>query len=247
MYLYPYKTGSEGAKQLALALNIKRIKHNNSNFKGSPMKQVINWGAGTLPDEVLKCDVINHPDDVKEVSNKLTFFQKYEGVCNLPEYTTEKEVAAEWLDNGSMCVCRKVLTGSGGEGIVMALTRDELVDAPLYTKYVKKKDEYRIHFFNGEVFDVQRKARALEVVDDKVNWQVRNHENGFVFVRQDVVTPPSVSEEAKKFIEATGLDFGAIDIIYNAKEDKGYILEVNTAPGLTGTTLENYVKEFQNV
>lgn len=246
-YLYAYNQSSEGAKKLALELNIKRIKHRNSNFKGNINKDVINWGATELPEEVKKCNVINSPEEVQKVSNKLTFFQTYNDSCNLPEFTTDRKVAEEWLDNGYMCVCRTLLAGSGGKGIVISTVRDELVNAPLYTRYVKKKDEYRLHFFNGEIFDTQRKARTLEADDEKVNWQVRNHENGFVFVRTDVNPPEAVNEEAMKFIEATGLDFGAIDIIYNAREDKAYILEVNTAPGLTGTTLENYAKEFNNV
>ena len=31
-----------------------------------------------------------------------------------------------------------------------------------------------------------------------------------------------------------------VDIIYNAKEDKCYCLEVNTAPGIEGTTCVSY-------
>ena len=42
-------------------------------------------------------------------------------------------------------------------------------------------------------------------------------------------------------IKVLGLDFGAVDIIYNKQEDKWYVLEVNTAPGIYGTTLDKYV------
>jgi D-alanine-D-alanine ligase-like ATP-grasp enzyme len=40
------------------------------------------------------------------------------------------------------------------------------------------------------------------------------------------------------------LDFGAVDIIYNAKRNECYVLEVNTAPGLEGTTVEKYATKF---
>jgi len=43
-------------------------------------------------------------------------------------------------------------------------------------------------------------------------------------------------------VDALCLDFGAVDIIYNEHEDKYYVLEVNSAPGLEGTTLEKYVE-----
>jgi glutathione synthase/RimK-type ligase-like ATP-grasp enzyme len=48
-------------------------------------------------------------------------------------------------------------------------------------------------------------------------------------------------------VSALGLDFGAVDIIWNEREDKCYVLEVNTAPGLQGSTLENYANAIMEV
>jgi len=45
-------------------------------------------------------------------------------------------------------------------------------------------------------------------------------------------------------VSALGLDFGAVDIIYNEHENQYYVLEVNTAPGLEGTTVEKYAEAF---
>ena len=36
------------------------------------------------------------------------------------------------------------------------------------------------------------------------------------------------------------LDFGAVDVIYNTHQNKYYVLEVNTAPGLEGQTVTIY-------
>ena len=51
-------------------------------------------------------------------------------------------------------------------------------------------------------------------------------------------------------INACQLDFGAIDMAYVYNEHSGeheaYVIEVNSAPGLEGTTLHNYVSYFQN-
>jgi D-alanine-D-alanine ligase-like ATP-grasp enzyme len=46
-------------------------------------------------------------------------------------------------------------------------------------------------------------------------------------------------------IKSLGLDFGAIDMIYNERRNQYYVLEVNTACGLTGTTLDKYVEVFK--
>ena len=41
---------------------------------------------------------------------------------------------------------------------------------------------------------------------------------------------------------AVGLKIGAVDIIWNELENKCYVLEINTAPGLEGTTLVKYTE-----
>ena len=69
---------------------------------------------------------------------------------------------------------------------------------------------------------------------------VRNLANGWVFCRDNVVEPDGLRDAAVSACAALGLDFGAVDIIWNERENKCYVLEVNTAPGLQGTTLENY-------
>jgi glutathione synthase/RimK-type ligase-like ATP-grasp enzyme len=122
--------------------------------------------------------------------------------------------------------------------------KDQLVDAPLYTRYIKKKEEYRIHVFQGDAFFVQRKARKKEVPDDQVNWKVRNLAGGFIFANQNVEVDDVARNEACNAVAALALDFGAVDII-RGTDGKYYVLEVNTACGLEGTTLEKYVEKFQ--
>lgn len=247
VYLYAYNSGSEGAKALTQALNIKRIKREKSKFRGGPGKVVINWGSATLPDQVAACEVLNKPQAVNNACDKLKSFELFKKAgVSIPPFFTKKEEADEYFRENPErpIVCRTKLRGHSGAGIVIAEDVGALVDAPLYTAYVNKKEEYRYHVFNGEVVDVQRKARKKEVPDDQVNWKVRNLDGGFIFAREGVVVSPVASEEAVKAVSALGLDFGAVDIIWNQKEDKYYALEVNTAPGLTGTTLEGYAKRI---
>lgn len=246
MFIYGYKFGSKSVKNLSVATGVKRIKHENSKFKGGAHKSVLNWGATALPREVLKCTVYNKPENVRMSSNKLMFFDavKNQGLGEgprVPQHSTSTEDVKKYLANGEMWVARKVLAGHSGEGIVIMDHEEDFVNAPLYTKYVKKRYEYRVHISNNGVFDIQRKAKRKDIEDDDVNWQVRNHDNGFIYMRGDNdETPDDVTEQAKKAFAVTGLDFAAIDVIYNSHEKKAYVLEVNTAPGLEGTTLENY-------
>jgi glutathione synthase/RimK-type ligase-like ATP-grasp enzyme len=121
----------------------------------------------------------------------------------------------------------------------------DVPDAPLYTKYEKRKREYRVHVWGNEVLDVTEKRKRRGVDADS---RIRSWDNGWVFCREDVNYPPHVASVAVDAVHALGLDFGAVDVGYNVLKERAFVFEVNTAPGLEGTTLEkfaNKIKELQ--
>lgn len=246
--IYPYNSASESARDLGKALGIKRISHNNSRFVGQPDRVVINWGAGKLPEEVSKCLILNRPEAVAIASNKLDFFRRMQGHTQIVPFTTSEHDVEVWINAGYEVVARTVLNGHSGEGIVLFSSMEDFVEAPLYTLYMPKKHEFRVHVFRGEVVDTQRKARRRDVPDDQINWKIRNHDNGFIFARnEEFIVPECVHKQAVRAVKSCGLDFGAVDVIYNQKEDTAYVLEVNTAPGLTGETLVGYTQRLEAV
>lgn len=243
VYLYPYKTASVSSKLLAEALGGKRIKHLQSRFKPGPRKMLINWGASYIPEEYLKYGVLNHPDACERATDKHQALLAMDPMVTLPLFTTDRQEALQWLLEGPV-VCRTQLKGYGGAGIHIAETEQEMVASPLYTKYIKKKSEWRVHIFCEEVLMVQRKVRDMDVPVEDVQWRVRNHANGFVFQQHGDKPPICVIKESAAAIKALGLDFGAVDVVYNSHHDEAYVLEVNTAPGLVGTTLERYTNKI---
>jgi glutathione synthase/RimK-type ligase-like ATP-grasp enzyme len=102
---------------------------------------------------------------------------------------------------------------------------------------VKKKNEYRVHVFKDAVIDVQQKRKRREA---DVDYRVRNHEGGWVFCRENVDCPADVTREALKAVHALGLNFGAVDVGWNEHYEEACVYEVNSAPGLEGTTLLIY-------
>ena len=251
MVLITPQRGSKSGAALARALGIKKLNDKKIKiFVGSKDTLVINWGNSDPPPNVLKSPMLNKPEAIGAAVNKkiaLQMLREY-GVC-VPDFTTEEATAKLWVDLGFAVVARHTLTGSGGEGIqILESPNDFPCNAPLYTQYIPKKSEFRVHVLMGNVFDIQRKMRRKDIPDDKVNWQVRNHNNGFVFGRNGELLENGMYEvlstEAVRATKALGLDFGAVDIIWNNKRGLAYVLEVNTAPGLEGTTLENYVDVF---
>lgn len=254
MKIYSYNNGSKSAKALAAALGAKLVKH-----EGKPLNlrdYVINWGCSQLTRELVDARrhfgvaepslILNWPDCIAKAVNKLTAFQAMEGAVSIPEFTTNHADASKWIDEGHTVVCRLKLTGHSGEGIVIVGPDEGIANlplAPLYTKYVKKNAEYRVHVFGDEAFFVQKKARKLEVPDEEVNWQVRNLKGGFIYANQNVEASEAIINQAKLAIAALGLDFGAVDIVVK-KDGTPYVLECNTACGLEGTTLDKYVEQF---
>lgn len=248
--IYSYNKGSESAKALAEALGVRRIKHEGSKYKPKRGDTIINWGSSQVPVELQNGNaiILNPPEAIAKASNKLSAFQVFkEAGVPIPEFTTKLEDAYAWIkDLKATVVARTKLNGHSGDGIVMVENGNigELPRAPLYTEYVKKVNEFRLHVFRGEVFFIQRKARKKEVPDNEVNWQVRNHANGFIFAHQGVDVPDGHKEAAVKAVAALGLDFGAVDLI-ETKKGECFVLEVNTACGLEGTTLEKYVEKIR--
>lgn len=240
--IIPYRQASKSAKALARALGGKILLIEGSRYVPVPHDVLINWGntSTSLP------GLLNPPVVIKRVSNKKTFFEMMSlgGLGSLlPEFWISKDIPTEKYP----VVCRGVLSGHSGEGITISKNSSGLIEARLYTRYHKKSCEYRIHLgmLGEEVLQisVQQKKRRLD--HPNPDWKVRNHQNGFIYARADIQVPEIVMDYAKRVFVASGLDFGAVDVIYSNKTGETYVLEINTAPGLEGTTVEDYETFFR--
>lgn len=179
------------------------------------------------------------PFVLREGTDKLTQFRRFtDGNVSCPDWTTERAVAAGWLADGPV-VCRTLLRGSEGRGIVVAETPEQLVDAPLYTKYTKKRKEFRVHVLNGEVIDVQEKRKRREY-DAGRDTRIRNTSNGYVFCRDGLVEPDGLRDLSLRAVQSLGYSLGAVDVGFNERDNRCFVFEVNSTPGMEGTTLENY-------
>lgn len=241
--IFPYKLGSLSAKRLARALRVLRVGH-NYNAKRSDI--IVNWGNSKPPHFKWLNDDLNKPHSIALASNKIKTFTELEckGFDHIPQYTISKDIAKHLIDMGDTIYCRSTVTGHSGRGIVIASNSNELINAPLYTVKTKHKDEYRVHVFKGEVLDVQKKKRKLGFTGRSSG--IRNHTNGWIYARADVAVPDMLCPIAVQAVELLGLDFGAVDIGHRVIDNKFFVFEVNTAPGLEGSTLDKYAKAIYN-
>ena len=240
--LFPYKIGSVSAKRLARALGVLRV---SPSYNARRKDVIVNWGNSTPPHFRWMEQDLNKPQFIALASNKLRTFTQlnHAGFKCLPQFTTELIDAKDWCESGKTVYCRTKLMGHSGSGIVIANSPSEVVQAPLYTVATKHKHEYRVHVFKSKVIDVQMKRKRNGA---QGGTGIRNHENGWVYARAEIAPPEELLLSSLSAVKLLGLDFGAVDIGHRLIDNKFFVFEVNTAPGITGTTLDNYAKAIYN-
>ena len=241
--LFPYKLGSLSAKRLARTLGILRV---SPSYNARRKDVIVNWGNSNPPHFRWMEQDLNKPQEIALACDKRNTFHWLEqhGFTDLPIWTTSRQEAYELMGVHNKSVyCRQTTTGHSGRGIIIATNNYELVDAPLYTLATKHKHEYRVHVFKNKVIDIQMKRKRLGATG---NVGIRNHANGWVFTRAEIAPPEELLSSACKAVNLLGLDFGAVDIGHRLIDNKFFVFEVNTAPGLEGTTLNNYATAINN-
>lgn len=247
--LIGYNHASEGLKNLQETLQemcperrVLRVRKDSERYKRRPSDLIVTWG-NIGPNEY-ESEMVYQAKKI--ACNKLRTFQLFKDKNVIhPDWTTDLAVAAGWcLAEGKTVVARTILDGHSGEGIIL-LTADNFHSAapqncPLFVMYKKKKHEFRVHVYNNQVIDIVQKKRRADA--ETVDNQIRNHQNGWVYCREDIVQPDGLQELALHAVQALGLLHGAVDIIYNELENTCYCLEVNTAPGVEGTTCVKYAE-----
>lgn len=221
-----------------------------SNKPNSPsLKALSKTLASATRQKVLRTKRARSPKDVvfKVGTSKIIQLQAFQNnLVSCPEWTTSKDTAKLWVaQKGKQVMCRILVKASAGKGCVIAETQEELVDAPLYTSYIKKKYEYRVHVFDAKVIDKQIKRQKSGYVGTR-DTRIRNVHNGYVFCREGFTEDSRLDELALKAVAALDQTYGAVDIIYNQKQDAYFVLEVNNQPGMQGTTLEKYTQAIVN-
>ena len=246
--IYPYKLQSKSAKALSESLSDLRCKRvrENGNYSYHDNHVVINWGNPRYPNWWNQNNyIVNIPQFVENAQNKHKSFVIMLGNVRIPKFTDEIRYAKEWIEEDRVVVARTLLRGCGGRGIQLIDNADDLPDCALYTRYVKKSDEYRVHIFRGTIIFLQKKM--LRHGSEGNNFQIRNYANGWIFGSKNIAVPQDVVEQALLAVKALNLDFGAVDVGWQESSQKAFVYEVNTAPALEGTTLDLYSQHIRGL
>jgi hypothetical protein len=243
-WFYPHARGLPTVRDLTAALDSSRIiLRVRSRYIPRGREFRINWGNSSTPFPVS----LNQPGAVANAVSKTRSFQLFQeaGVPS-PAWTYDRDVAIQWLKDGHI-LGRDLDSGSQGRGITVyrkGTEPDAVGRHPFYVKYFRKEREFRVHVFAGEVIFHQEKLKRNGV--DNADKYVRAHDRGWCFAFNHFgakPVPAGVDGPAVDAVRALRLDFGAVDLGWNAGAG-GTVFEVNTAPGLENSSLAAYVKAF---
>lgn len=115
-----------------------------------------------------------------------------------------------------------------------------------YSEHVENFAKKRGKAIDKDTMDLimDRMARKFATGADMV---VRSNTRGWKFSRLKLTTlNTALAEEAVKAVKALGLDYAAVDCCIDHNGDV-YIIEVNTGPGLEGTSLEAWVTALKDL
>jgi len=175
------------------------------------------------------------------------------------EWTEDKGVALQWAgERREKVVCRTKLGGHSGDGIVIARNPDQVVDAPLYSRYFRKVREYRVfmaatRFHLGD-YDPEEHIKVLYLaskrntgdVKERDDLLIRSKTNGWVY-QHEAEYIAGINTELGQACHGFMSEFMdhvndwdhawimALDVAQDA-DGTCKVLEANLAPGLNEHT-----------
>lgn len=225
---------------------LRKLGHNVRYIQPHPRTDVVlNWGsAREIP---FLRTVLNNPRSVRTATSKRASYRVFEA-AGIPtcEITTSRDIATDW-GRTQRIIGRNADHGSGGAGIVVYEEGTPIGEHRFYVKYFRKQREFRLHIYKGIVLRIleKLKRRGFEQRDP----YIRSHLRGWVFASNHLLNnpcPPEVLELGVLAVHSLGLDFGGVDIGWNTNRNRGIVFEVNTAPGLEGSTPQLYANAIHN-
>lgn len=231
MIIRTYSAAAVSALRLAIQLGCKVITPKNQ--QSAPIDElIVNWGSS---EPTPHTRVLNNPVPVAIAVNKIAAFALMKDKVQTVPATTDDQTAILWLAEGHRVFARHKIEAADGEGMEEIFLNNGIPKAPLYTRFVPSDREYRVtccRDTKGNVIPVFVQRR-VPVDIHLPRHDVKTSSNGYGFRHVTHGWSQKVMDEACKAVEAIGLDFGGVDVLYRIADNHVAVLEVNTAPELT--------------
>lgn len=200
---------------------------------------------------------INKAEAIKNSSNKIRMKKCFD----------EANVkSAKWCvgmpNDFRFPVIGKLINGSRGRGIKLFNTIEQIeeflnndnIKNYLFEEYFSGVREYRLHVTKEGCFYSCRKMLKKDTPDDQRFFK---NDSNCVWILEDnpafekPLNWDQIVEECVKALNATGLDFGAVDLRVSSNKDKEgnivqnpnfMVIEINSAPSFGEITLKKYIE-----
>lgn len=244
-------TGTTG-RLLAKELEVEYVDQ-STRPQLSSYKMCIRWGCTAFSGLVAEFTV-NTPESIGLASRKdAALLTMQRAGVRVPLSKSVEELSADNVDKLLPAVFR-TRYHQGGRGFALVNSVEEfLILGKEFThgvQLIDKVSEWRVHsgdFLGRRLLIVQKKfLPEFNNMEDEVVW---NFKNGWRFSTTFSIRliPDGLVGEAEAAVKSLGLHFGAVDIV-ESRSGEVFVLEVNTAPGLTcPATQEPYFKFFKEV
>lgn len=232
-------------KALAEAMGIP----SGANLKGHP-DVIIRWGSSApLATKALQ---INSAESIAVTANKLAALQKmHEAGVPVPGFAS-LDTVFESFSEGRLklpIIGRSLYHHSGRDfyfckstaDVAKAFSNDRV---EYFISYIEINREFRVHVIGDKIIKVIEKVESEEGATDKI---IRSNHLGWQFKKILVDdTPLKIKQIARAAIKALSLDFGAVDIILD-KKNNVYVLECNSAAGLNDIGIDLYADKLNSL
>lgn len=209
------------ALKLAQVSNVIRL---NRGSRGD-----INWGRN-------RADTLLNPN-ISNATNKRVMCELFAS-HNVP---APRLYSPDGLSSASFPLVGRPDNHTKGRGFWLCHSMTDVVramrgtsrkrGATHFLEYITAPREYRVHIFKGKSIRISEKG-----------YLTPNKRDGYI-TRKPQHNVKHVRRAAKAALEALGLDFGAVDVL--ADDQRCWVLECNTAPGLGGSMPSLYVNAFK--
>lgn len=256
--IFSYKNTSRSARKLQSALDEQNIDtlylYPEKEYRPRHSDLIIGWGSGNWPewkDRALdiNCTWLNQSDTISNSVSKDTAFELFNfDLVPIPHITRDSQEARVMLRDGHIVLARTETEGHDGSGLIVMRHPRDFISADLYTQYEEKTDEFRVHVWQGETFWGQIREiitdRSNKYYRERPDMQIRTSSNGWTLFVYNRNMPDECKVVAQAAIKALGLDFGAVDIGWNAQTGRAIVYETNTSPELSNRTCDAYVSKI---
>lgn len=240
-----YNKGSATtAKALARLLNLTPRKE-----QGEQDQIKVRYGNSTPPTNTLQDTTLNSSTAIELVSDSARFSSwALEHGFNATQYIHKNDVN---FDEITYPVLLRKKYHHGGLDIKVIQNREhfntlkasgETNGYGYIVPIVHVDTEFRIHVLGNEAVKMFKKTGG-ELTD---NIPVRSSYKGWHYERVGADSFPQGRRLAVDLLSQLGLSFGAVDLGFNRTENRYYIFEVNSAPGLNTETLQLYANFISN-